>query len=188
MFFDECEAVFNQRGAVLNSLLTSIERFQGLVFLATNKPLDIDEAMHRRISKVYMFAAPNFQQRFQMWQSFKKSGLSFSDTIDWSSISLKYELTGGFIKNAVMSALMQACSRDIECPVISADDLAQGCSVQMRGYLQMQASDFAGSIIPKKGLDEIVLDVRESSEIKTHVLMKALFVFNFAQLISAISC
>ncbi len=159
MFFDECEAVFNQRGTVLNSLLTSIEKFHGLVFLATNKPLDIDEAMHRRISKVYMFAPPNFQQRFKMWESFKKTGLSFSDAIDWSSISLKYELTGGFIKNAVMSALMQACSRNIDCPVISADDLVQGCSMQMRGYLQMQASDFAGSIIPKKGLDEIVLDV-----------------------------
>jgi SpoVK/Ycf46/Vps4 family AAA+-type ATPase len=167
MFFDECEAVFNQRGTVLNSLLTSIERFQGLVFLATNKPLDIDEAMHRRISKVYMFAPPNYQQRFQMWESFKKSGLAFSETIDWASVSLKYELTGGFIKNAVMSALMQACARDIERPVISGDDLVQGCSTQMRGYLQMQASDFAGSIIPKKGLDEIVLDVSAASHIFT---------------------
>ncbi len=47
LFFDECEAVFSQRGTMLNTLLTSIERFHGLVFLATNKPLDIDEAMHR---------------------------------------------------------------------------------------------------------------------------------------------
>lgn len=48
LFFDECEAVFSQRGTMLNTLLTSIERFHGLVFLATNKPLDIDEAMHRQ--------------------------------------------------------------------------------------------------------------------------------------------
>ena len=48
LFFDECEAVFSQRGTMLNTLLTSIERFHSLVFLATNKPLDIDEAMHRQ--------------------------------------------------------------------------------------------------------------------------------------------
>jgi SpoVK/Ycf46/Vps4 family AAA+-type ATPase len=90
IFFDECEAVFNHRGTVLNSLLTSIERFRGLVFLATNKPLDIDEAMHRRISKVYYFLPPNYQQRFRLWDSFKKTGLSFQANIDWNSISLKF--------------------------------------------------------------------------------------------------
>jgi len=70
----------------------------------------------------------------------------------------RYELTGGFIKNAVMSALMQACARDIDSPVISEEDIMQGCSMQMRGYLQMKATDFVGSIIPKKGLADIILE------------------------------
>ena len=34
----------------------------------------------------------------------------------------------------------------------------QGCSTQMRGFLQMKASDFAGSVIPKKGLSSLVID------------------------------
>ena len=29
---------------------------------------------------------------------------------------------------------------------------------QMRGFLQMKASDFAGSVIPKKGLSSLVID------------------------------
>jgi SpoVK/Ycf46/Vps4 family AAA+-type ATPase len=143
---------------MLNTLLTSIERFHGLVFLATNKPLDIDEAMHRRISRVYMFRPPNCQQRMLLWESFRSAGLQFSKHIDWNTISMKYELTGGFIKNAVMNALMMACARDVENPVISQEDLVQGCSTQMRGFLQMKASDFAGSIIPKKGLSSLVID------------------------------
>jgi hypothetical protein len=57
-----------------------------------------------------------------------------------------------------MSALMQACARDIVSPVISEDDIMQGCSMQMRGYLQMKATDFVGSIIPKKGLTDIILE------------------------------
>ena len=80
---------------MLNTLLTSIERFHGLVFLATNKPLDIDEAMHRRISRVYMFRPPNCQQRMLLWDSFRSAGLQFSKDIDWNTISMKYELTGG---------------------------------------------------------------------------------------------
>lgn len=53
---------------------------------------------------------------------------------------------------------MQACARDIVSPVISEDDIMQGCSMQMRGYLQMKATDFVGSIIPKKGLTDIILE------------------------------
>ena len=34
------------------SLLTEIERHEGIVFLATNRPHDLDEAMHRRITAV----------------------------------------------------------------------------------------------------------------------------------------
>jgi SpoVK/Ycf46/Vps4 family AAA+-type ATPase len=41
LFFDECESVFRSRNQggdrMLNSLLTEIERHEGIVFLATNR-------------------------------------------------------------------------------------------------------------------------------------------------------
>lgn len=40
---------------MLNSLLTEIERHEGIVFLATNRPYELDEAMHRRITSVVKF-------------------------------------------------------------------------------------------------------------------------------------
>ena len=47
LFFDECEAVFRSRDRggdrLLNTLLTEIERHEGIVFMATNRPHDIDE-------------------------------------------------------------------------------------------------------------------------------------------------
>ena len=64
-----------------------------------------------------MFRPPNCQQRLLLWESFRSAGLQFSCDIDWNTISMKYELTGGFIKNAVMNALMIACARDVENPV-----------------------------------------------------------------------
>jgi hypothetical protein len=35
-----------------------------------------------------------------------------ADDIDWKVLAMKYELTGGFIKNAVLSALSSAVNRD----------------------------------------------------------------------------
>jgi SpoVK/Ycf46/Vps4 family AAA+-type ATPase len=40
---------------LFNSLLTELERHEGIIMLATNRPLDLDEAMHRRITYVLEF-------------------------------------------------------------------------------------------------------------------------------------
>ena len=53
-------------------------------------------------------------------------------------LSLRYELSGGFIKNAVLSALSIAISRDRENPVICHKDLQQGANLQLRGALRMK--------------------------------------------------
>lgn len=74
LFFDECEVIFAKReiggNKILNLLLCELERYNGIVFLATNKPLDLDEAMHRRITSVYEFKAPDHCQRRLIWQSY----------------------------------------------------------------------------------------------------------------------
>ena len=47
IFFDECESIFSRRGKggsnELTEMLTELERFEGVVFLATNRPFDLDE-------------------------------------------------------------------------------------------------------------------------------------------------
>jgi SpoVK/Ycf46/Vps4 family AAA+-type ATPase len=167
LFFDECESLFAARGhggsAHATALLTVMERYAGLVFLATNRPFDLDEAMHRRIHYVFHFKLPNHAQRREIWRIHttaggllgasatttdggegKKNGGDGGDddaereskqdcddddeedsavlldhTIRWEEIALRYELSGGFIRNAVLSALMMAVSR---CDQGAADD------------------------------------------------------------------
>ena len=51
---------------------------------------------------------------------------------------MRYELTGGFIKNAILLALSIAVSRDGEAPIITQDDLLTGASLQLRGKLRMK--------------------------------------------------
>ena len=55
-----------------------------------------------------------------------------------SELSLRYELTGGFIKNAILSALSIAVSRDGDNPLITQADLLKGASLQLRGRLRMK--------------------------------------------------
>ena len=49
-----------------------------------------------------------------------------------TELSLRFELTGGFIKNAILSALSIAVSRDGDVPVVEQKDLLQGANLQLR--------------------------------------------------------
>ncbi|KAK1934181.1 Protein SAV [Phytophthora citrophthora] len=161
LFFDECENIFRQRDGggdrLLNALLTEIERYEGIVFLATNRPFDLDEAMHRRITAVFEFKAPDHIQRRKIWDVLLYRGaLKTEEGIDWDAIALKYELSGGFIKNAILSALLKAIARNGEAPVISQADIVAGCALQMRGSLHMKTFDHR--VVPTTGLDELIVE------------------------------
>ncbi|KAG7375856.1 hypothetical protein PHYPSEUDO_014971 [Phytophthora pseudosyringae] len=161
LFFDECENIFRQRDGggdrLLNALLTEIERYEGIVFLATNRPFDLDEAMHRRITAVFEFKAPDHIQRRKIWDVLLLRGaLKTEEGVDWDAIALKYELSGGFIKNAILSALLKAISRNGESPVISQADIVAGCALQMRGSLHMKTFDHR--VVPTSGLDELIVE------------------------------
>ncbi|ETW00765.1 hypothetical protein H310_07306 [Aphanomyces invadans] len=159
LFFDECESIFKQRemggDRLLNALLTEMERYEGIVFLATNRPFDLDEAMHRRITAVFEYKAPDHIQRREIWRVLVSGKLKCSPDIDWDAIALKYELSGGFIKNAILSALLKAIGRNATDPVISHEDIVTGCALQMRGSLHMKTFDHR--VVPTTGLDALIV-------------------------------
>jgi len=160
IFFDECESLFSKRSSGGSSetteLLTELERFEGIVFLATNHPFDLDEAMYRRINEVFEFKPPNYLERLQIWKLVTShKAVPCGPNIDWESIALKYELTGGFIKNAVISALLDGVGRNPNSPQITEQDILNGCKKQVRGVLQML--DFHERVIPKNGLSDLIV-------------------------------
>jgi SpoVK/Ycf46/Vps4 family AAA+-type ATPase len=149
VFFDECESLFASRGAggsaEMTELLTEIERFEGLIFLATNRPQDLDEAMYRRLTAVFELPAPNHKQRARIWAALTASdAVPLCESVDLEEVALKYELTGGFIRNAVLAALMRAVGRDGVAPRVTQADLHDGCRDQMRGSLQLASGGLDG--------------------------------------------
>lgn len=79
-------------------------------------------------------------------------------------LAVRFELTGGFIKNAILSALSIAVSRDGDNPVVSQKDLLQGANLQLRGRLRMK--DFDRRVIPNAGLDEVVVEESIMKQLK----------------------
>lgn len=78
LFFDECDAILWDRSkagadsmwmlSVINGLMTQLEKFDGIVILATNYPKILDSALLRRITFHVEFTKPTQQARKQLWR------------------------------------------------------------------------------------------------------------------------
>ena len=84
-----------------------------------------------------------------------------------TELSLRFELSGGFIKNAILSALSIAVSRDGENPVVCQKDLQQGANLQLRGALRMKVREGVrggggggGAVVHVVGNEHRVIRVR----------------------------
>jgi hypothetical protein len=117
LFFDEADALFGKRTATSSSndkyanqetayLLQRIEDYPGLILLATNLKMNIDDAFARRFQSMIYFPVPDVEQRLSLWEnSFIKSGLKLSN-VDLKLISQKYAITGGAINNVILSCIL----------------------------------------------------------------------------------
>ena len=78
-----------------------------------------------------------------------------AEGVDLEEISLKYEITGGYIRNAVLAALLSAVGRTPKAPRLTQADLHAGCREQMRGALQ--AAELESRLVPLRSLDQMVV-------------------------------
>lgn len=164
VFFDECDGIFEDRekNPGISLILTELERHDGLIIMATNRPLKLDEAMYRRITIAVEFQIPDAARREVIWRNHLPEGLRLERAPDLGSLARRFELSGGFIKNAVLAALSIATVRDPVNPVVRPEDLEEGARQQLRNRLWM--TTFADRIVPLEGLSGLIVPpgVRES--------------------------
>ena len=119
LFFDECDALFGKRSEVKDShdrnanvevayLLQQIEEYDGVCILATNLMGNIDAAFMRRITYVVHFPFPEPPAREAIYRGLLPADAPVSEDIDWRFLAEKFELSGGHIKNIVLSAAFMA--------------------------------------------------------------------------------
>ncbi len=115
LFFDECESLFAARSSgnnLLNVLLTEIERFEGVAILATNTPEQLDPALDRRALVRVSFPEPDRESRLRIWRQHLPPKAPLAPDVDLELLASRFELTGGYIKNAVLAAVAEAVHED----------------------------------------------------------------------------
>ncbi len=120
LFFDEADALFSTRVAKVetandrfvnmetNFLLQQLERFEGIVILATNLETSIDQAFKRRIHYHIVVPFPDPPARERIWRTIMPGRAPLAGDVDYPKLGKTFELSGGHIKNAVMRAAYMA--------------------------------------------------------------------------------
>lgn len=114
LFFDECDSLIYSRSHVgpimsaqVNELLSQLERFEGITIFTTNRLGTLDEAVNRRLALKLEFAMPTLDERAEIWKRMFPAEAPLDMDVDFKRLAV-VELTGGYIKNAVLRAARMA--------------------------------------------------------------------------------
>ncbi len=116
LFFDEADSIFGQRGEVTRGadryanlevgyLLQRLERYEGLVILASNLRGNLDPAFTRRFHHVVHFPRPGEAERRRLWEVALEPPVQVAEPLDLGVLA-GLELNGASIAAIVRSAAL----------------------------------------------------------------------------------
>ncbi len=119
LLFDEADALFGKRSEVRDAhdryanvetayLLQRMELFDGTAILASNLRSNLDEAFARRLDAVVDFPEPEEAYRRRLWEKCLGAKIPRADDLDLDFMAQAFKLSGGNIRNIVMSAAYMA--------------------------------------------------------------------------------
>lgn len=120
LFIDECDSLISNRAQLgmilaseINTLLTEIEKFEGVLILASNRIKDMDPALERRLALIVEFPKPNFEQRLAIWKQLIPTKMPVHADVKFEKLA-EHDLTGGFIKNIILQSARLAIAAETE--------------------------------------------------------------------------
>jgi SpoVK/Ycf46/Vps4 family AAA+-type ATPase len=114
VLIDEADSLLAPRDApgtarhdvsMVNALLDLVERYPGLVVLATNAPDRLDAALERRIDHRIAFEPPGRSERERLWRLML--GEAAGEDIDVAALA-RVDVSGAAIRSAVLRAAVSA--------------------------------------------------------------------------------
>jgi SpoVK/Ycf46/Vps4 family AAA+-type ATPase len=136
--------------------LQQLERYEGIVILATNLETSIDQAFKRRIAYHVVVPFPKPPDRERIWRTLMPSRAPVGK-IDYARLGKTFELSGGHIKNAILRAAYIAAQR--EQPIdqaLLAEAAEKECAAA--GKLFQNPSHQPSAVSPQPGDSKLKAD------------------------------
>ena len=137
VILDECDSLLASRNSVgvvmageINYLLITIEKFEGVCIMTTNRAPVLDEALERRLALKLEFKPPTTEERLAIWRKLIPEKCPLVE-VNLSELA-KYNLTGGQIKNAILTGARKAASHT-DTKGIAQSDLEVGVKMELLG-------------------------------------------------------
>jgi hypothetical protein len=119
LLFDEADSLFGKRTELktaqdrfanleVNYILQRMETFDGVSVLTTNAESSIDPALQRRLNFRIRFPEPEVDERALLWRQLLPPQAGLHDRVDFHALAERFDMTGGYIKNAVVRAAVIA--------------------------------------------------------------------------------
>jgi hypothetical protein len=123
LLFDEADSLFAKRTEVrssndryanleVNYLLQRLDSFEGIAILTTNSGTSIDQAFKRRMSFRLSFPFPDEETREELWRAHLPPELPVEGALSLDALARKYQLSGGYIRNACLRAAFLAAQEE----------------------------------------------------------------------------
>jgi hypothetical protein len=123
LLFDEADSLFAKRTEVrssndryanleVNYLLQRLDAFEGIAILTTNSGGSIDPAFKRRLSFRLSFPFPDEDTRAELWRAHLPPELPRAGELTFDALAHKYQLSGGYIRNACLRAAFLAAQEE----------------------------------------------------------------------------
>ncbi|HEY1816591.1 MAG TPA: ATP-binding protein [Kofleriaceae bacterium] len=147
LLFDEADSLFCKRTELksaqdrfanleVNYILQRMETFDGVSVLTTNAESAIDPALQRRLNFRIRFPEPEVEERARLWKQLLPPSTGLGE-LDFTGLAERFDMTGGYIKNAVVRAAVVAARAG---RALIADDLWTGAHHE---YVEM------GKVMPQ---------------------------------------
>lgn len=118
ILFDEADSLFGKRTELRSSndryanletnyLLQRLESFNGICILTSNHEANIDPAFQRRLSLHLRLDLPDAAERAALWRAMIPASAPV-DTVNFHNLARRFEMSGGYIKNAALRAAFLA--------------------------------------------------------------------------------
>ena len=165
VFFDECDEIFHDNSRDSRSLLIEIEKSDCITIMATNRVMELDPALDRRITMKVPFSLPNENQREEIWKALVPPNVSLGKDINFKSLARKYIFSGGLIKNAMFTAITNAMSRNGRSRIqLNARGIEEAAKWQTSSMFDLNS--FGRSYLPQSTISSLPVGSLDKQKIQ----------------------